>query len=353
MQIKRTLAGLLIAGSATLGLTACDPPMPPDVAAQLAEEFYTCVEGDVAVSSDLLMSDVVYGWADALSYSCVDPEPTMTMSVLDQSDLAVSAQISSYAATCSPLESVPLGVDAGVFVFVQSELGYLSLSPESMAGILEGSITNWNQLASDNPGFDMPDMAISFIPEADQMALEAIRTYLKNSGITLGESLIVEAVESPSVDIYSTLDEGYMALVPNSYAVTLALTPASIYLGFDEELQEAKVANADLAGIQSATTQWKYAESATGISVVLDPSVEPTPAEGSDMIDNPYQAIYPVNFYLCGTDQLITRAIGRFLLRLDSQGSLGGSYFAPLPEVIRIASLVRISKGLPTPTPVE
>jgi hypothetical protein len=327
--------------------------MPPDVAAQLAEEFYTCVEGDVAVSSDLLMSDVVYGWADALSYSCVDPEPTMTMSVLDQSDLAVSAQISSYAATCSPLESVPLGVDAGVFVFVQSELGYLSLSPESMAGILEGSITNWNQLASDNPGFDMPDMAISFIPEADQMALEAIRTYLKNSGITLGKSLIVEAVESPSVDIYSTLDEGYMALVPNSYAVTLALTPASIYLGFDEELQEAKVANADLAGIQSATTQWKYAESATGISVVLDPSVEPTPAEGSDMIDNPYQAIYPVNFYLCGTDQLITRAIGRFLLRLDSQGSLGGSYFAPLPEVIRIASLVRISKGLPTPTPVE
>ncbi|MFM2277092.1 MAG: hypothetical protein RIT12_488, partial [Actinomycetota bacterium] len=124
-------------------------------------------------------------------------------------------------------------------------------------------------------------------------------------------------------------------------------------LGFDEELQEAIVANPDLAGIQSATTQWKYSESDAGVAVVLDPSVEPTPAEGSDIIDNPYQAIYPVNFYLCGEDQLSTRAVGRFMLRLDSQGSLGGSYYAPLPEAIRIASLMRISKGLPTPTPVE
>jgi hypothetical protein len=353
MQIRRTLAGLLIAGSATLGLTACDPPLPPDVAAQLAEEFYTCVEGDVPVSSDPLMSDVVFGWADSLSYSCVDPEPTMTMSILDQSDLSASAQISSYAATCKPLDTVPMGVDAGVFVYVQSELGYLSLSPESMAGILEGSITNWSQLASDNPGFDMPDMQINLIPEADQMALDAVVTYLESAGIALGESLVVQGVESPSVDLYSALDEGYMALVPNSYAVTLALTPASVYLGFDDELQEAIVANPDLAGIQSATTQWKYSESDAGVAVVLDPSVEPTPAEGSDIIDNPYQAIYPVNFYLCGEDQLSTRAVGRFMLRLDSQGSLGGSYYAPLPEAIRIASLMRISKGLPTPTPVE
>jgi hypothetical protein len=299
------------------------------------------------------MAEVLYGWADSLSYSCVDPEPTMTMSVLEQSDLSAFAQISSYPATCTPTDSVPLGVDAGVFVFVQSELGYLSLSPESIAGILEGKITNWNELGSDNPGFDMPDMPISVIPEADEVALEAVRTYLASSGVSLGDELIVEAVASPSVDLYSALEEGFIALVPNSYAVALALTPASIYLGFDEELQEAKVANADLAGIQSATTQWKYSESASGISVVLDPSVEPTPPEGSDMIDNPYQAIYPVNFYTCGTDQLITRAIGRFLLRLDSQGALGGSYYAPLPEAIRIASLVRVSKGLPTPTPAE
>jgi hypothetical protein len=353
MQIKRLLAGMLIAGSTTLGLTACDPPMPPDVAAQLAEEYYTCVEGESTVSSDLLMSDVVLGWADSLSFSCIDPEPTMTLTVLDQSDTSVAAQISASQATCSPLETFPIGVDASVLVFTQSELGAISLSPKSIAGILDGSITNWNELGEDNPGYEMPDMPIQLIPEADKVALDAMRSFLAQSDITLSDELLVEGVVSPEVDLYSALPEGYFALVPNSYASYLGLTPASIYLGFNEEFQESIVANADLPGIQSATTQWKYSESESGLTVTLDPNTEPTPPEGSDTIDNPYQAIYPVNFNMCSSDELITRAIGRFMLRLDSQGALGGSYFVPLPEAIRIAALVRVSKGLPTPAPTE
>jgi hypothetical protein len=353
MKIRRMLAGFLIAGSASVGLTACDPPMPPDVAAQLAEQFYTCVEGETSVSADELMSDVVYGWADSLSYSCVEPEPTMTFGVLDQADPAVAAQISSNAPSCSPIETVPLGVDAGVIVYTQSELGGLNLSAESIAGVLNGEISNWTDLASDNPGYEMPDMPITFIPEADKNAVSSLSSFLGISNLTLGDSLVVDSVESPSIDLYSAIPEGSMAVVPSSYAVYLGLTPASIYLGFDEELQEPIVANPDLAGIQSATTQWKYSESESGVSVVLDASLAPIPAEGFDTADNPYQAIYPINFYLCSPDQLISRAIGRYMLRLDSQGALGGSYFSALPEAIRIASLVRISKGLPTPAPVE
>jgi hypothetical protein len=354
MKIRRAFAGILIAGTASIGLTACDPPMPPDVAAQLAEEFYTCVEGDVGVSSEELMNDVVFGWSDSLSFSCVDPEPTMTFSLLESSDESAMAQISANAPTCSPVESVPLGVDAAVIVYTQSELGALSLSPKSIAGLLSGSITNWKDLAADNPGYEMPDMPIEFISEADQNAVSSLISFLELSGEQAdASSLVVTSQESPSLDLYSSIPEGTMAVVPSSYAVYLGLTPASIYLGFDDELQESIVANADLAGIQSGTTQWKYSDSATGVSVTLDPTVEPVPADGFDTADVPYQAIYPVNFYLCSPDQLITRAIARFMLRLDSQGALGGSYYAPLPEAIRIASLVKISNGLPTPTPVD
>jgi hypothetical protein len=55
---------------------------------------------------------------------------------------------------------------------------------------------------------------------------------------------------------------------------------------------------------------------------------------------------------MCGTDSLLTRAAGRFLLRLDNQGALGASNYAPLPEAVRITALLAISKGLPTPTPL-
>ena len=120
MQIKRTLAGMLIAVTATLGLTACDPPMPPDVAAQLAEQSYSCVEGEAAVSSEPLLYDVAYSWADSLSYACVDPEPAMTFSVSDVLDAASAIQLTSSAPSCQPVQTLPIGVDAGVIVYTQS-----------------------------------------------------------------------------------------------------------------------------------------------------------------------------------------------------------------------------------------
>jgi hypothetical protein len=353
MKLNRTLSSLVIAGLATIGLTACDPPMPPDVAAQIAEQYYTCIDGEATVSSDLLLADTVLGWADSLAYSCVDPEPTMTASVLEQTDTSVSAQISSYPATCSPVDTVPLGVDAGVLVYMQSELGALSLSPKSLAGIIDGSITNWNELALDNPGYDIPSLPLTVVRQADSVALKSMLGYLKSLEISVGENLVVDLVDQPNPDLYSALEEGQVAIVPNSYAVYLGLYPASIYLGFDEETQSPVLANPDLAGIQSATTQWKYTETATEVTVTLDRNVTPSAPEGSETADNPYQVIYPVNFYMCSTDQKVTRALARFMLRLDSQGALGSTNYAPLPEQVRIAALVQISKGLPTPTPTQ
>jgi hypothetical protein len=84
--------------------------------------------------------------------------------------------------------------------------------------------------------------------------------------------------------------------------------------------------------------------------VKVDPSITPSAASGFEA-PNPYQAVYPVNYYTCNSDTLVPRAVGRFILRLDQQGSLGGYNYAPLAENIRIESLFSISKGLPTPTP--
>jgi hypothetical protein len=341
--------------------------MPPEVAAAIAEQTYTCVEGNVVVSSPGLMSDIVAGWADTLTYSCVDDtettgvEPTMTFSLADSSESSVDADISEYPAQCSPIQTVPLAVEAGVLVYMESDLSSFSVSPKGLSGILNGTITNWNQLAADNPGTDMPDLPITIVPQADSLALKSLKDYLAAQGNSVTSS-VFKAVEKPSLDLYSvmdgvggyrmpTLQEGQMAIVPNSYAVSLGLYSASIYLGMDKETESPILATPDLAGIFAASTQWKVEKDANSISLKLDPSITAEPAPGFDTAPPPYQAIYPVNYYTCKSGSLLPNAVGRFVLRLDSQGSLGASNYAQLPEFIRIESLVKISKGLPTPTP--
>jgi len=350
MKSSRVIGAVLILGTASLGLTACDPPMPPEVAAQIAEQTYTCVEGESTVVVPGNMTDLLIGWADSLSYACVDPEPVMTMLQGDDA-LTANAEVSEYAPLCEALASVPLAVEAGVLVFYQSEIGSLNLSAESIQGILNGSITNWNQLGTDNPGAEMPDFPLSILPTADTQALKSVNDYLKLKGLATDDS-VVSAVDHPAMEDYALLEDGQMAIVPNSYAVALGLYPAALYLGFNDEFQEPILATPDVAGIQSASTQWLVSKDAKGVGVVLDANKTPTAPEGSDFAPEPYQIIYPVNFSVCGTDSLVSRAAARFMLRLDSQGALGASNYAPLPEPVRIESLLSVSKGLPTPKPI-
>jgi hypothetical protein len=332
--------------------------MPPEVAAAIAEQTYTCVEGNASVSSPALMSDIVAGWADSLSYACIDDpytpdvveQPTMTFTVPNGTESSVDAEISEYPAACSPLQTIPLAVEAGVLVYMESDLSSFSVSPKNLAGIVNGTITNWSQLAEDNPGTDIPNLPLTLIPTADSMALNSLSEYLTSQGQKVSSSVLTPT-DNPSVDLYSALEEGQVAIVPNSYAVSLGLYAASIYLGIDKETASPILAVPDLAGIYAGSTQWSVQKDANSISLKLDPSIQAQPAPGFDSAPPPYQAIYPVNYYTCNSDSLLPNAIGRFILRLDSQGSLGASNYSPLPEFIRIEALTKISKGLPTPSP--
>lgn len=356
MKISRLVASVAILGGASLALTACDPPMPPEVAAAVAELTYTCVDGNATLSSPALMSDVVASWSDSLSYACIDDtattavEPTMTLTVADGTQASVDAEISEYPAACTPVQTVPLAVEAGVLVYMESDLSSFNISPKNLAGIMNGTITNWKQLAGDNPGTDIPDLPLTVIPTADTMAYKSISDYLSAQGQSVSGSVFTPT-DKPSSDLYSALAEGQVAIVPNSYAVSMGLYAAGIYLGMDKQADAPIVAVPDLAGIYAASTQWTVQKDSNSISLKLDPSIQAQPAPGFDSAPPPYQAIYPVNYYTCNSSSLLPNAIGRFILRLDSQGALGASNYAQLPEFIRIESLTKISKGLPTPKP--
>lgn len=354
---KLVVAGLAV--SCSLALTACDPPIPPEILASLAEQTYTCIEGQASVAGPESMREVLLGWADYLSYSCVDPEPTMSLTPTTLDDPEAKIVVSEYPSTCKAELSVPLAVEASVIVFQDSEVGSLNLSAESIAAMMNGEISNWNQLSSDNPGSVMPDKKLFFRKVTDKAAFDAMETFLKNSQLKVGQSVFAPE-EKVTLDQYAdwtdgywtpNLQEGEIALMPNSFAIQLGFYPANIYLGLDEE-QLPIVASPNVTGISTATTQWDYTQTTSGLTVKLNVDKEPTPPDGSEVAPPSYQAIYPITMNLCKADS-VSRAIARFVLRLDNQGSLAVSNYSPLPEFVRIPSLVLVSQGLPTPEPTE
>ncbi|MSV77238.1 MAG: hypothetical protein F2854_04830 [Actinobacteria bacterium] len=345
----RVMAALAIATSAALALTACDPPMPPDVAAQIAEQTYTCVNGDVTISSPAELADPISQWQLAVPQACVSPLPAMTLTPVttDAADLLVSA---TPPTTCKPFATVPLAVESANIVFNLSVTSTLNLTPKTAAAILNGEIRTWSdsRIAKENVGTELPDEPIILNPKANREAFGSLNGWLTRLGAPLTASKIAKS-DQAKVSDYAALAEGEVAIVPGSYALFLGLYSASLSFGEDSDKQPI-LANADTGGVSSAATQWVPKASQSGVTVSLDPGLAPIVPAGFDTAATPYQAIYPVNLYLCGEDTLLKRALANFILRLDSQGSLGASNFNQLSEATRTLALVTVRKGLPTPT---
>lgn len=355
MFSKKIRNGLsvILAASLALSLTACDPPMPPDVEAQILEQTYTCVDGNTTVSLPESMTDLGFQWADSLTFSCVDPEPAMTLEMLGES-VAADISVSAYAldtALCTPLATVPFALDAGEFAYQLSEAGSLNLSPKTIAAIFKGEITNWNdpKIADENPGSVFSDLPIIVRKDADEQALKSVTSWFSRLDAALPDS-VFSPTQNVNLSTFVPLEEGEIALVQHSLSMQLGLMSAAIYLGADKETQEPILAISDTFGIASAATQLvAKKQGTTGVTMELDPKIEPVAQAGMEDAGIPYQAIYPVNLTICGEDSLLHRAGALFLLRLDSQGALAASVYNPLSEQIRVESLAMVRKGLPLP----
>lgn len=346
---KRKSIAISIAIAATFNLTACDPPMPPEVAAQILEQSYTCEPGTAVAKFPADMADPAVGWADSLFSSCVDPLPTMELQIAEANDfdLLVNAYPSDI---CKPAFTLPFAIEAADFVFQLADSSSLNLSAKSMAAILNGEITNWAdpRIAKENDGSIFPDLAITVRKKADELALSSLLGWLANSGQEVSSARF-----SAVADLgYEPLVEGEVAIMPHSQVMANGLYSASLITGKDHETGEVLVAVADTVGISSGASQLAAIKNGEELTVKLDPSIPPRAQEGLDVAAPPYQAIYPVNLYACGEDSLVKRAISLFLLRLDSQGALAASNYNQLPEQIRFEALDIARRGLPTPAPL-
>jgi hypothetical protein len=85
-----------------------------------------------------------------------------------------------------------------------------------------------------------------------------------------------------------------------------------------------------------------------GIQLGADKTAKPKAGEPIG-----YGATYPIMLALCGADNNTARALGRFLVRQDSQGALGSAIIAALPNSERLKSIAIVEKGLPKPKPKQ
>ncbi len=187
--MRKVQAGLpLVAASgALLFLAACTPPLPPDVLAARLERTITCVPGtqDVAVSADYF--ETVAAVDVALNGLC--PDQRINPVGIDQpakvriTEEPPSAQeIEDFAQQCgtpalvTPVFGTPIVVAFNIF-----GLEGLILTPDAVAGILDGSITNWQdeRISGPNEGFEIPDLPVELLRlEGPSGAVEAMTAWL-------------------------------------------------------------------------------------------------------------------------------------------------------------------------------
>jgi len=329
-------------------LTGCNPPIPPEALAAQAEATFTCEAGIVNTSFSAEVADGSQYLADNLTANC--PDMTMTLSDIESADV-VASSIESDSPGTNPFAIVPYAVESGVFVITSSMGASAIFSPSTIQGILDGTITEWSDPAilADNSGTAPLEGAIILEPKAQKEAVEALKVWYKHyTGKDLNVTLDVS--KNVTVADYQSLAEGSIAFMPGGVYTELSnvamVTPTAVSLLVDKAQFPAGAAP-DMLSVQAASSQWAISKTETAITVTINFDAKALPPIGFDEAPAPYQIIYPVNLSLYGKDRLSTRAVARYLLRQDSQGSL--TLVAGLPVSVRAESLAFVSKGLPEP----
>ena len=336
--MKRSLAALsmILIGSVTL--TACDPPMPPEVLASLAEQTYTCEAGDSQLYAHPTVAAVATDWQFSVEINC----PGMTITPVDVATAETALQINrlGLATVGTAFSEVPFALDAVVIAVNLPDVTNVNLSPEAIEKIWAGQITNWNDalLVKLNPNFELPDLPITFGTDAEVGDTSAFTDWMariagKSFEMTGGTASLAE------------FSEGSLVLTKYSAAADLFATTAAIVT--DPELEAVAAAGEN---ISSAATMFKTKDNNGKVELTFNPKAKPIAPAGVNEAAAPYEAVTLIMLSLVGEDSLKTRAAAKYLLRQDSQGSLGLSSVIALSETLRAVSLAVVSVGLPMPT---
>jgi hypothetical protein len=351
MSLARPIRALALAIGLSLGLTACDPPIPASLLVAQAELTVQCEEGNATAFVPEALYDTAMFWVDAAIQGCENMTIELVSDPTQEVDLVIS-EAQPTKQQCSPFETVPIAIDAGVLVVNIPDVYELNLSAQQIIGIFDGSITNWSdeRLYRHNEELELPDLPIILPTQATPAARNSISEWISRLS---SQPFELSSVSDPDglteLEIAAPEEEGSLAIASYGAAAYLGSTIVGIVTQ-DGDIESLVIPQYE--SLYSGITQLVTNVDTEGLSLKLDPAIEPIPEEGLTEAEAAFQSVFPLSLSLCGEDNLLTRTAARFLLRRDSQGLLAAGTFMPLREDVRISVIQLVAIGLPTPTPV-
>ena len=358
-------------GAAVLALSACTPPLPPDVLAAQAESQIQCQVGETTVSTPEAFTGSMA--AVGLGLGGVCPEQTvLEVPATDPAPLALvdktptQADIDAFAAASCPAgEVIVIPAFAYPVTIAYNVVGLegVVMTPEIVAGILNGTITSWEDplIAESNPDFDftlLPPMTVMSV-ESPQGSVEAMTSWLAKEAPDQWTKGTVGTLEGTQV-FPTTTDmiaemiaiESSIAILPVFQAFANVLATANLPVTL-EDGSELVITTDDVqlykvgSGATAITT-----DEVTG-SIFASPAIGGVPVEGNfDLAsskivlgeDQPLVG-WPVNGYahllICDDPaDPLPLSFAQYVVRLAGQGALETFGVTPMPEPIRIQTFI-------------
>ena len=354
--------------STTMVLSACTPPMPPDVLAAQLENQITCRNGsqDVAVPEEFvgsfdMVSMTLTGVCDEQSITEVGADTAASVVVTSAAPSA--AELATMQSRCSgEVVTVPVFAYGVTLSYNIIGLDGLILTPEVIGAILSGSITLWDDpaIAELNSGYDLtglPEIVVMSV-EGGTGSVEAMTTYLSNEAPeswSAGVTKVLQVGEkfSTELDVINEMFaiEGTVAVLPivqsinNMIPMAAAQVQGEVINPDDTQLQKVGSGSMEV----SVGPNSLVATAATG-GVPFEGNFDIAAskivlAEGQPLIGWPIMATAHVMACNTPEDQLPLSTV-QFLERLSGQGSFETYGLTPLPEPIRIQTFAPLQVTL-------
>jgi ABC-type phosphate transport system substrate-binding protein len=354
-------------GAAVLALSACTPPLPPDVLAAQAEAQIVCQTGETQVS----VPETLTGAMDAvgLALGGVCPEQTVLEVPTDQAagialvDKTPTAEdITAWdAANCPAGETIVIPAFAYPVTLAYNVIGLegVVMTPEIVAGILTGTITSWEDPAilAANEGFDftaLPPFTVMSV-ETPQGSVEAMTSWLTQQAPEAWTAGVVGTLEGSQTFPTATDMIAEMMVVESSIAVL------PVYQAFNNVLPMANLPvtledGSELVVTSDDVQLYKVGSGATAItvdeatgSIFASPATGGVPVEGNfDLAASKIvlgEGAPLVGWPVLGYAHLLVcddpadplpLSLAQYVVRLAGQGALETYGVTPMPEPIRI-----------------
>ncbi|MDP2013745.1 MAG: hypothetical protein Q8L05_05915 [Actinomycetota bacterium] len=372
------IRGIVLAavfGAGALLLSACTPPMPPDVLAARAEANIECGTGNVDISTPQEFTGSMDTVGAALASVC--PDQTVTeVAAGTKAPIALLGQAPTPAellafktASCPADKVIAIPAFAYPVTIAYSVLGLegLVFTPQAAAGVLNGTVTTWEDplIADANPDFDLsglPPLSLVSI-DSPQGAVTAMTTWISQQDpaawpqgpvATLKAGKKFADQEEMLAEMLAS--EGTLAVLPIFTAVNNGIASANLPVkGTDLNGQEV-----DTVITSDDIQLYKVGSGATNVTVTPEGDILASAAtggfpvagnfdlasskivlgEGAGLVGWPVQGYAHLLICDSGSSSALPLLFAQYLVRLAGQGALESFGLTPMPEPIRVKTFV-------------